>query len=326
VTPDLVVVVVDGDFARGAGVLFNSLHRRGFGGVMVVAGRGSPPPWWTERVSGGARLVWETLPAGGVAARWKPWAIARALARFPEVERWFFFDADIVIKAPWSWFQHWADSGLAVVEDLFGGGRLAAGHPWRRWWAAWLTAQGAAVQRPGGVYVNSGFLGGCREQVAVVERWEQWLTALVEAGVPADALRLDPASPARWAGPGCRFFDQDALNLALMTGTEPLAAMEPAAMDLGVGGEIMAHAMDMAKPWRMRPWTEAWRGTAPAEAQRAYWREAAGELGVWTEDEIRQWREDLAGAYAWTRWPLGLKVLPRAVGGWWRERRRKEAP
>jgi len=323
---DVAVVLADGDYLQGAGVLFNSLHRRGFQGTFVVASSGARPRWWPEAeggsVTGGARLVWLELPVGGLAARWKPWAMLRALEAQPAAERWYLFDADQVAKAPWFWFQRWVEEGLAVVEDLFGGGRLLAEHPWRRWWGGWLTQQGATVLRPGGVYANSGFLAGRREHAGVLQRWVHWIQALEVAGVPLDSLRLSLADPRRWTGPGARFMDQDALNLALMTGAEPLAPMEPAAMDLGRGGEVLSHAVGMDKPWRMQPWREAWRGTPPAEAQRTYWQEALGVLPVWSEAEVRRWQRDLAAAYAWTRWPLGLKVAPQAVAGLLRERRR----
>lgn len=322
---DLVVVPAEGGYLAGAGVLFNSLHRRGFRGIMIVAGRGGRPSWWPDtphgEIPGGGRLEWLELPAASFVTRWKPWAMQEALKRFGDAERWFLMDADLVAKAPWSWFQHWADCGVAVVRDLFADGSLPADHPWRRRWSTWLAAHSMPVMRSGGIYANSGFIAGCREHATVLDRWEQLLVELGRAGVPLDRLRIDPDDPRRWDDPGASFVDQDALNLALMTGDEPLAPMEAAAMDLGSGGEILSHAVNMEKPWEMRPWTHAWRGTPPAEAQRWYWREAHGVLPVWSEAEIARRQADLAKAYAWTRWPLGLKVAPAAILGWWRERR-----
>jgi hypothetical protein len=68
--------------------------------------------------------------------------------------------------------------------------------------------------------------------------------------------------------------DQDALNIALMTASEPISVMGGEGMDFKSGGWTMSHALGPDKPWRKRYVRAAWKGSPPSSVDREFWRHA----------------------------------------------------
>jgi hypothetical protein len=108
------------------------------------------------------------------------------------------------------------------------------------------------------------------------------------------AGRTDLASPAY---PFSKT-DQDALNIAVMTASQPVSIMGAEGMDFRPGGWTMSHALGPEKPWRKNMVRAAFAGRAPTPADRAFWNHAAAPLPVFP-----------AATAAWRRSALAVAAL-----------------
>ena len=101
-------------------MLINSLSAVGFTGTVVCGHRGSIPPWADaakrlEKIE--VRFVALTTPAH--LTNYKPEFLLKVWNELqPDAEQLFYFDPDIVVRAPWSFFEEWANYGVALVEDV----------------------------------------------------------------------------------------------------------------------------------------------------------------------------------------------------------------
>jgi hypothetical protein len=287
-----IVTLADGDFHFGVAALANALARHGFRGTLWVGTRGALPPW-----AGGATAegdVRRLAVADGLAIRFFPLAAegllsfhkARALLHVlddlaPDVDRLFFFDADIVVKNAWAVFEDWAADATAVCLDI-SDPYMLPGHPKRRFWARMLERRGLPV-RPVTGYYNAGFLGLNRRDRALLETWARLVDWLPEEGRPHHVRRFATrASP-------LHFMDQDMFNAALMAVDVPLAPIGPDAMDaLFPYNAFMAHAFWRQKPWKRDYVRDALRGFPPDKAHVEYWKYLDGPIRPFTAAEHRR--------------------------------------
>ncbi|MEO6876729.1 MAG: hypothetical protein ABI222_18105 [Opitutaceae bacterium] len=311
-----ICTLVEGDYHLGLGVLTNSLLHHGFRGPIWVGYRGSLPPWaagakdagrWHEFAVGSdtvLRFVALTTPAH--LTNYKPEFLAQVWEQFqPEAERLFYFDPDIVIKAPWSFFEEWAGYGAALVEDV--NSPMPESHPRRCAWVRALGRRGQTVRRETSIYVNGGFLGLHRDHRLFLDDWRRAMALVGEEigglensmfsfGATSSAMQL-PSYPYNKT-------DQDALNIAVMTSAEPVSLMGAEGMDFRPGGWTMSHALGPEKPWRKQYVRAALGGRAPSLADRAFWLHASHPIPVFS-----------ASAASWRRRAL---TIGAAIGRWYR--------
>jgi hypothetical protein len=136
-------------------------------------------------------------------------------------------------------------------------------------------------------YYNAGFIGLPRAQAALLDTWIRVIEfARVEIGA-LGALKN--------SGPHALFHsaDQDALNMALMLGNEPLNAAGPEAMDFLPGGHLLSHAAGGTKPWRGGFLRDALRGRPPGPAQKCFYDYADGPLPVFAPGTLARLRTSL---------------------------------
>jgi hypothetical protein len=221
----------------------------------------------------------------------------------PSAHRLFYFDPDIVIKTRWSFFEEWAGYGVALVEDV--NSPLPESHPRRGAWRVALAAHHQPVRRETSSYVNGGFVGLDARQRAFLEEWRgamflvgEQIGGLESSMFSFGATRPDRESPAY----PYNKTDQDALNIALMTGAQAVSIMGPEGMDFRPGGWTMSHALGPEKPWRKAYIRAALAGRPPTLPDREFWRHAAGPLAVFTPRAIAWRRFTLAVAGALGRW------------------------
>lgn len=289
-----ICTLIEGDFHLGLGALVNSLARHGFTGVVWVGTRGGLPPWarharalplWHElRVAPDVVLRFVTLATRTHFTNYKPEFMRRVWDEFhPEAERLFYFDPDIVVRARWSFFEEWADYGVALVEDV--NSPLPESHPRRAAWRRVLARRGELIRRETAGYFNGGFVGISRAHRDFVGSWVAAL-ALVGAeigGLDRSMFSFAGAQPDRQSAayPFSKT-DQDALNIAVMTSGLPISAMGGEGMDFRPGGWTMAHALGPEKPWRKRFLRAALAGRPPTAADRAFWSCVVQPLAVFS--------------------------------------------
>lgn len=297
-----ICTLVEGDFHLGLGALTNSLARHGFAGTVWVGTRGALPPW---AAAARATPRWHELRASAdIVLRFVPLATAAHFTNFkpeflstvweelePEAERLFYFDPDIVLKTRWSFFEEWADYGVALVEDV--NSPLPVSHPRRAAWRRVLARRGDNVRRETEAYFNGGFVGLARAHRGFLAAWQNAMTLVGEeiGGLERSMFSFGGTQPERQSAayPFSKT-DQDALNIAVMTSGLPLSAMGAEGMDFRPGGWTMAHALGPEKPWRKRMLRAALAGRPPTLADREFWRHVAAPLELFSPGTAA-WRQ-----------------------------------
>lgn len=296
---DVVFSLFDSDYHLGLGALVNSLFKFGFRGLVYAAYRGSLPPWATIARAGtdfhqfevgdGCAIRFVEVDFAGHLANYKPDFILSMLGTHASsARRVYYFDVDIVVKAPWRFFQDWVSCGIAVCRDL-NEPYMSENHPLRKYWRGFAVELGLEC-RPVVGYFNSGFLGLSIEHIAFMETWQTLIHAVARSGVSLkhNFKGGDRPSPTK-------FPDQDMLNAALMASEFPISPVENSAMDFTPGGYIMSHALALnAKPWRRHYFRDALLGYPPNQAHRLYWRHVSEPIPVMSERRRRAARLSLA--------------------------------
>jgi hypothetical protein len=297
----VVVTLFEGDYHLGAAALINSLFAAGFDGVVVCGYRGAPPPWAPSVQSLGAMRV-EFLPVETKAhfTNYKPEFLLRVWNEmYPDAARLYYFDPDIVVRARWSFFEEWADYGVALVEDV--NSPLPETHPRRAAWRRCLDARGRLVRRETPLYVNGGFIGLARAEAGFLHEWLAAMTLVGEeiGGLDRSMFSFAGVAP-DLASPAHPFnkTDQDALNIALMTAAQRVSVMGPEGMDFRPGGWTMSHALGSEKPWRKRFLRAALAARPPTPADREFWNYVGGPVQIFS-----------SGITARRRLALGLAAL-----------------
>lgn len=305
-----ICTLVEGDFHLGLATLVNSLAHHGFTGVVWVGIRTTLPPWaataqpgpgWREfQAAPGIVLRFVPLTTGAHFTNYKPEFLLDVWDRLqPGAQRLYYFDPDIVIKAPWGFFEEWAGYGVALVEDV--NSPLPESHPRRAAWRLALTRSERPVLRETASYFNGGFVGVASAHRSFLLAWRDAMTLVGEeiGGLDRSMFSFGATATDRQSAayPFSKT-DQDALNIAVMTTTVPLSAMGPEGMDFRSGGWTMSHALGPEKPWRKRFLLAALAGRPPTLPDREFWRYVSAPIAVFTPITA-----------AWRRFTLRLATL-----------------
>lgn len=251
--PSVCLTLYDGDHVYGVGALANSLYRAGFRGTVFVGWRGRLPDWLPgERHAAGhwlpapgLGLVFVPLPDGIAANQLKPWLLVEALDRLaPDAERFFLFDADILVLAPFSYFEALVEGGPALVLDLWFP-RVPVVHPWRRAWAELCRQCGFERLRDVEDTYQSAFVGLSRRHRALADAWWRLMGELHRRR-PDIAGSFKPGT--RTTDP-FHHTDQDMLAAAVMATDMPVCTLGPEAFGFGGTPHTMLHPAG-EKPWR----------------------------------------------------------------------------
>lgn len=281
-SPALVCTLFEGDYHLGAAALINSLHAAGFAGTVVCGHRGPPPPWAAaaRQLAPAIDVQCEPVTTPIHLTNHKPTFLRAAWHAHPAAETLYYFDPDIVVKAPWAVLARWARGGVALAEDM--NAYLPAGHPYRLAWLDFLARHQVKTRRTLERYYNAGFIGLARAHAPLLEQWEQVLTLA--------AAEIGGLETLKNGAPHALFHsaDQDALNIALLLGEAPLHTAGPEAMDFLPGGHLLAHAAGGAKPWRGGFLRDALRGRPPGLAQKAFFAHVSGPLPVLPAGVLRR--------------------------------------
>jgi hypothetical protein len=287
-------------YALGVGALTNSLVAAGFNGVFCIGYRG-PLPTWLDQCTvevpeqrwrvGSVSLHFIPLDTPNHFTNHKPQFMLDLLDRvYPQAERVFYIDPDIVVKNRWSYFDEWASDAVALCADI--NAQCPSGHPLRRHWERYYTPQGLTFRHHLDVYVNGGFIGVPRQHRALLEAWRH-----------AQDLMAPAIGGLGTAFPKDRTFlfhmtDQDALNAVLDGTTVPLSIIGQDGMDFIPGGYLLSHAQGRPKPWDKRFLREAISGRPPTLPDKCFWQHVEAPLRLFSPLTVTGTRLSLKSAAA----------------------------
>jgi hypothetical protein len=247
-----VCTLFEGHYHHGVGSLINTLHAGGFDGSLWIGYRGKLPPWIDQlgepdrdggyRVGGLFRAVFLELDTPRHFTLYKPdfmlWLVEN---RCPDAGAMFYFDPDILTKAPWWFFEKWAGHGIALCEDV--NSPMSLTSPVRAEWKAFLGDHGIALDPKDPIYVNGGFIGLRAQAFPFLAEWKR-IQDLIEPHLPP----FGSDRPEDRYNPFLKL-DQDALNIAKDLTAFPCSISDKIGMDFSIGGTIMSHATGRPKPW-----------------------------------------------------------------------------
>ena len=277
-----VCTLFEGHYHYGVAALINSLYAHGFRGNVYAGYRGGLPDWCAPAVVN-AELNWpgaHTLEvAAGLHLHLLPLTVTNHLTNHKpdfmlqlwagparEAPGMVYFDPDIVVKCNWAFYERWLNHGVALVHEIIAND-MPPSHPVRREWEQVIRHLNERVVRELYSFINGGFCGVVRRDIAFLEVW----AAIMRAA--RDHYREDMANFI----PGDRthlFYgvDQDALNIAAMCSPVPISEVGPDGMDFTGGGWLMSHAVGSPKPWKKSYVWAALQGNSPTLADRAFWK------------------------------------------------------
>lgn len=287
-----VCTLYEGHYHLGLAALANSLHAIGFEGTIWVGFRGTPPPWvpgisvsdneFSFTCAEGLDLRFIRLETKAHLTNYKPDFMLMVAERSPETTSLIYLDPDIVVRAPWSFFNEWIDTGVAAVEDV--NSPLDDSHPRRAAWRRYFEPHDLLLQNRSSVYANGGFLALKRSDFAFLKLWQTIQTLMAPAVGGLSAANISGGKmQAGQSHPSFCFnkTDQDALNIALMAWTGKISLMSGDAMDFKSGGYVMSHALGAPKPWKKSFIQEALRGFPPSRADKEFWQHVAAPIEVY---------------------------------------------
>jgi hypothetical protein len=285
-----VCTLFEGDYHLGLGALANSLYACGFRGTIYAGYRGPLPSWAkTAQQNNGSS---EFNAADGLSIRFIPVDARVHLTNYkpdfmlqiwekycPDAESLFYFDPDIVVRFPWSFFEEWASDAVAVCEDV--NSPMPNSHPKRNAWRRLLTAKGHKMENQVGVYVNGGFVALPKAYKDFLVLWSKIITQIGKAGVRLDALNTNE---------DYRFWnnDQDALNIAVMETKCPTSCAGKDGMGFVASNSFMLHAVGCDKPWKVRPFHQFLTGRRFSQVQREFWDHVSSPIQVFPPGRISQ--------------------------------------
>ncbi len=305
-----VCTLFEGHYHHGLAALTNSLYKQGFKGHIYAGYRGELPIW-AEANEQNHHLNWDGaktltcssnfflhfLPVNSNAhfTNYKPefvltvWEKCILTNETPGI---FYFDPDIVNKCNWDFYERWIKNGVALVHEIVWND-MPPFHPKRNQWAAVADLMGYPVRNMMYSYINAGFIGVSKDQIAFLRLWKRFIDfseASFKFNTSNFSQNIDN-SELFTVG------DQDLLNLTAMCTEEKLSEFGPEGMDFTGGGWLMSHATGSPKPWKTN-YLYDWliKGKRPAIQSKEYWKNSNGIIKSHSKSKIRFYKLTLKAA------------------------------
>jgi hypothetical protein len=270
---EVIVTLYEKDYHYGAGALANSLVKSGFKGLFLVGYKGELPPWVSQmtvistgefKLSDDITIKFEHLDINMHFGYFKPNFLLYVFQNYPDVKKVYYFDPDIVIISPWSFYSSWVKSGVALcLDNSFP--FVYHNHPWRTEWRNLALIDNInSSYNYLNHYINSGFVGVMVRDIVLLERWISLTQRYKESG--GDISRFEKDGHRSYKG------DQDLLNAAITVSPEiKLSIIGAEGMGFNYPVYLMAHAVEGAKPWNARFINQIiFQGTKPSVAAKAF--------------------------------------------------------
>jgi hypothetical protein len=273
----IVCTLCEGTYWHGAAVLVNSLHEHGYRGMIHVGYKGDLPAWFraaasslNENQDGGGtlRIVTTPITTPRHMTNFKPDFLLQLAAQDAVTgnDGIFYFDPDIVNKAPWAYYERWIRAGVALCEDV--NSPMYARHPLRQQWREYYGLPAASAETEPFAYFNAGFVGLRAADLAFLETWKSYQDLAEQRGVNLCSWGQSGSSRAELFPK----VDQDFMNVAAMTYPDRLTPMGKEGMDFVHGGQLMSHAIGRDKPWNTSYVRVVFSGRKPRLVDHQYWR------------------------------------------------------
>jgi len=300
----IIVTLFEGDYHYGVASLTNSLFQQGFRGVIYAGYKGALPCWAAPAVQDGS-LSWKgsrhLMVAKDLCICFLPIDTDYHLTNYkPDfmLQVWnlyaadstaiFYFDPDIVVAAPWNYFEEWVLGGVALCEDV--NSPLSENHPRRSAWRKFYRQHNIALTFKEPLYVNGGYVGVHIENISFLAAWKkiQEVMALAIGGLNRSIFRAEDPLPVEANGPFAPFgkTDQDALNATIEAWDGSVSIVGKDGMSFTSGVAAMPHAIGSPKPWHRKSLAEAIAGRPPRQVDHAYWSFAKGPVTVHSSAEV----------------------------------------
>lgn len=290
-----VCTLFEGHYHYGVAALTNSLFKAGFRGLLFIGYRGALPFWASEAkenttwnwdgvssldVEEGLELHFVPLSTNYHLTNFKPDFMLQIFnALSPQIDSLFYFDPDIVVSAPWSFFEEWVNCGVALCEDV--NSPIPEFHPRRVAWREYFSKDGFNLIFKNPVYVNGGFVGLRVKDLQFLSVWKNLQESMSPAigGLNKSSLAGEPL-PKTASGPFAPFgkTDQDALNAAVEAYRGESSIIGKEAMGFITGEPLMPHALGSPKPWKDNYLEAFIKGKTPSVSNKAYWENANGAI------------------------------------------------
>lgn len=274
VPQDLIVCTLfEGDYHFGLAALVNSLSVSGFKGCISIGYRGSLPPWIdqlaksadSDRYIIGESFSLRLIPLVTKVhfTNFKPSFMQQLLREQPGCKFIWYFDPDIVIRCPWSFYLEWVGYGISLCEDVTNG-TMPSNHPIRLKWIELGSTIGLKTPISLSRYYNGGFIGLPVTYSHFLDLWQNLIQLAETHGIDTSSFGVGSRMQPFYG------VDQDALNVAAMFSGCPLTTIGPEGMDLVPGGFTMFHAVGSPKPWRKNMLFSALGGVPPSGSDKAF--------------------------------------------------------
>jgi hypothetical protein len=247
---EVVVCLYDGDYHLGVAALANSLVKSNFKGLINTAFRGALPPWVNQLkpiddntfyLTDSIIIHFERIKTEMHLAYYKPFFIKQTLDNFPQANKIFYFDVDIVVSAPWSFFSNWLEDQVCLCLDN-SYEYVHTNHPWRKDWKR-LARVDSSLCNQVTEYVNSGFIGIKRTNIALLDTWIELTKRFEEIG--GSLKEINQNGKSSYKG------DQDLLNAAITVSPNiELSLIGKEGMGFTQPAYLMSHSVSKAKPWK----------------------------------------------------------------------------
>ncbi len=246
---EIVVCLFDGEYHFGVAALANSLAKIKFEGLINAGYRGPLPDWINQLEAIGDNYFYLTkeivihfkqVNTEMHLGYFKPYFLKETIDTYTSTQKFYYFDADIIVNSPWSLYSNWLEKGACLCLDVsfhF----LHHTHPWRKDWRR-LAPVDEKLFNNTNHYFNSGFMGVERESVALIDRWIYFTEKYIEMGGNINCFVKDTYSSFKG--------DQDLLNAAVTISSDiEISIMGKEAMGFTLPATIMIHAIGEDKPW-----------------------------------------------------------------------------
>ncbi|MDB4905110.1 MAG: hypothetical protein JWQ63_4391 [Mucilaginibacter sp.] len=246
---EIIVCLFDGNYNLGAGALINSLVKADFKGLIYIGYRGALPIWVKQlkplgndnfSVTPNINIHFKQVDTQMHLGYYKPFFIKEAFDNYKQTKKIYYFDVDIIVKAPWTVFSNWLESGLCLcLDNSFH--FLHNSHPWRKHWIK-LAPQNELSFNDINYYFNSGFIGIERDSIIIIDRWIYYTNKYIEVGGNVNRFVKDEFNHLKG--------DQDLLNAAITISPNiEISIVGKEGMGFTTPATLMLHAIGDNKPW-----------------------------------------------------------------------------
>ncbi len=285
--------------------LVNSLHRQGFQGNIYAGYRG-PLPDWAQKSEFNPSLNWDqgrTLKIqNNILLHFIPLStnynfsnykahFALELIKGPckETKRLYYFDPDITVDYPWSFYEKWVESGIAVCEDVLS--PLSEFHPTRTGWRKYYKDFRIDLKFKNPIFTNAGFYGLNQKDFGFLELLKKMMEymapvigGLEHSNVSGGLSKLASAELENYAP--FKYCDQDAFNAALEAWNGNISYLGKEGMNFEIGVIKMSHAIGKVKPWNKSFALYFINGRPPTRADREYWKNMKFPLKAYSKEYV----------------------------------------